>query len=74
VGLRAGLDTEVRGKILCSRQRKGSRLGGVVVSVLATVPNGRGFKPCRDDGFFKGDKNPQHTFLRMGSKAGGSMS
>jgi hypothetical protein len=23
---------------------------------------------------FKGNKNPQHTFLRMGSKAGGPMS
>jgi hypothetical protein len=24
--------------------------------------------------YFKGDKNPQHTFLRMGSKAAGPMS
>jgi hypothetical protein len=23
---------------------------------------------------FKGDRNPQHTFLQMGSKAGGPMS
>jgi hypothetical protein len=23
---------------------------------------------------FKGDKSPQHTFLRMGSKVGGPMS
>jgi hypothetical protein len=38
-----------------------SRLGGVVVSVLA--------RPRRL--IFKGDKTPQHTFLRMGSKAGG---
>jgi hypothetical protein len=28
-----------------------SRLSGVVVSVLATGPMGRGFKPGRDDGF-----------------------
>jgi hypothetical protein len=37
------------------------RLGGVVVSVLATVPKGRGFQPSRGDGIFKGVKNPQHT-------------
>jgi hypothetical protein len=44
------------------------RIGGVVVSVLATGPKGvpRGW-------IFKGDKNPQYTFLRMGSKAGGPM-
>jgi hypothetical protein len=50
------------------------RLGGVVVSVLATGPKVRRFKPARGDGLFKGDKNPQHTFLRRGSKAGGPMS
>jgi hypothetical protein len=51
-----------------------SRLGGVVVSVNAIGPEGRGFKPGRGDGFFKGDKNPQHTYFRMGSKAGCPMS
>jgi hypothetical protein len=40
-----------------------------VVSVLATGPKGRRFKHGRRDVFFKGDKNPQHTFLRMGTKA-----
>jgi hypothetical protein len=40
-----------------------SRLGGVVVSVLVTGPKGHGF-----------DKNPQHIFVRMGSKAGDPMS
>jgi hypothetical protein len=50
------------------------RLGGVVVSVLTTGPKGRGFEPGEGDRFFKGDKNPQHTFLRTGSKAGGPMS
>jgi hypothetical protein len=49
-------------------------LGGVVVSVLATGPKGRGFKPSGGDGFFKGDKNPQLNFLLMGSKAGDPMS
>jgi hypothetical protein len=33
-----------------------SRLGGVVVSVLATGPKGCGFEPGHGDGFFKGDK------------------
>jgi hypothetical protein len=45
-------------------------LGGVEeVIVLATGPEGHGFKPERTM-YFKGDKNPQHIFLRMGSKAG----
>jgi hypothetical protein len=43
-----------------------SRLGGVVVSVLATGPKGCGFKHGQGDGSFKGDKNPQHTFLSDG--------
>jgi hypothetical protein len=45
-----------------------------VVSVLATGPKGHGLKPGRGDGLFKGNKNPQHTFLRMGSKVRGPMS
>jgi hypothetical protein len=45
-----------------------SRLGGVVVIVLATGPKGRGFKTLPIRWIFQGDKNPQHTFLRMGSK------
>jgi hypothetical protein len=45
--------------------------GGVVVSVLATGPKGRGFAKAID---FKGDKNPQQTFLPMGSKAADPMS
>jgi hypothetical protein len=44
------------------------RPDGVMVSILATGPKICGY------GFFKGDKNPHHTFLRMGSKAGGPMS
>jgi hypothetical protein len=31
----------------------GSRLGGLLVSVLATGPKVRAFKPCRGDGFLK---------------------
>jgi hypothetical protein len=33
-----------------------SRLGGVVVSVLATGPKGRGFKSDRCDGFLRAIK------------------
>jgi hypothetical protein len=46
-------------------------LGGLVVSVLATKV--RGFDP-RGRWIFKGDKNPEHHFLRRGSKAVGPMS
>jgi hypothetical protein len=49
-------------------------LGGLVVSVLATGPKVRGFDPDRGRWIFKSDKNPEHHFLRRGSKAGGSMS
>jgi hypothetical protein len=34
----------------------GSRLGGVVVSVFATRPKPRGFKPSRCDGFLRAIK------------------
>jgi hypothetical protein len=44
-----------------------------VVSVIASGPRGRRFKPGRGDTFFKGDKNPQHTFFRVGSKTGGTI-
>jgi hypothetical protein len=49
-----------------------SRLGVVVVSVLATGPKVRGFKPGGGNGFF--DKYPHHTFLRMGSNVRGPKS
>jgi hypothetical protein len=35
-----------------------------VVSVLATGPKVRGFDPDRGRWIFKGDKNPEHHFLR----------
>jgi hypothetical protein len=41
-------------------------LGGVVVSVLVTVPKGCGFKNPAKAMDFKGDKNPQHTILSYG--------
>jgi hypothetical protein len=43
-------------------------LGGVLVSVLAIEPKVRGFKPVVGRCTFKGDNNPQHTFLRSGGK------
>jgi hypothetical protein len=42
------------------------RLGGVVVSVLATGPKDCGFKTRPRRWIFKGNKNPQHTFLSDG--------
>jgi hypothetical protein len=47
---------------------------GLVISVLATGPKVRGFDPDRGRWIFKGDKNPEHRFLRRGSKAVGPMS
>jgi hypothetical protein len=35
----------------------------LVVSVLATGPKGCWFELGQGDVYFKGDKNPQHTFL-----------
>jgi hypothetical protein len=49
-------------------------LSGLVVSVLATGPKVRGFHPDRGRWILKGDKNPEHHFLRRGSKAVGPMS
>jgi hypothetical protein len=48
-----------------------SRLGAVVVSVLATVPKGRDFKPDQSDGFLKTIQIRSTPSSRMGSKAGG---
>jgi hypothetical protein len=49
-------------------------LGGLVVRVFGTGPKVRWFNPGQERWIFKGDKNLQHTFLRMGSKATGPMS
>jgi hypothetical protein len=49
-------------------------LGGVIVSVLAIGTSVRRFKHWRWQWGFKGDKIPQHYFLRRGSKAAGPMS
>jgi hypothetical protein len=49
-------------------------LSGVMVSVIAIGPTVRGLRPGRGQWIFMGDINPQHTFLRRGSKAFGPMS
>jgi hypothetical protein len=50
-----------------------SRLDGIVVSACHWIQGSRvQTQPRR--WIFKDGKNPQHTFLRMGSKAGGTMS
>jgi hypothetical protein len=51
-----------------------SGLGGLVVSMLASGTQDRGFEPSpRAVGFFR-RKNPQHAFLWRGSKAACPMS
>ena len=42
--------------------------GGLVVSMLASGTQVCGFKPGRSRWIFYGRKNPQHAFLRRGSK------
>jgi hypothetical protein len=42
------------------------RLGDVVAGVLSAGPKGFGFKTRLRRRIFKGDKNPQHTFLSDG--------
>jgi hypothetical protein len=50
------------------------RLGGVVVSVLATEQKGCGFEPFEGDGFLRAIKVRSTPSSRMGSKAGTAMS
>jgi hypothetical protein len=49
------------------------RLGGVVVSVLATGPKGCGFEPGQGDGFLRAIKIRSTPSSWMGSKAGRSL-
>jgi hypothetical protein len=48
-----------------------SGFGGLVVSMLASGTQDRGFEAV---GFFSGVKNPKHAFLRKGNKAVGPVS
>jgi hypothetical protein len=50
-----------------------SGFGGLVVSVLASGTQDRGFTPSRSSRIFRA-KNPQHSFLRRGSKTACPMS
>jgi hypothetical protein len=49
-----------------------SRLGDVVVGVLATGPKGCGFEPGQGDGFLRAIKIRSTPSSRMGNKAGSS--
>jgi hypothetical protein len=51
-----------------------SRLGGIVVSVLATRREGCGFEPGQGDEFLRGITIRSTPSSVMGSKAGGPMS
>jgi hypothetical protein len=51
-----------------------SGFGGLVVSMLASGTQDRGFKPGQSRRIFSGVKNPKHAFLRKGSKAVGPVS
>jgi hypothetical protein len=54
-------------------KREASDFGGLAISILAAGTQVRGFKPSRSRRIFQA-KNPQHAFLRRGSKAVGPMS
>ena len=52
-----------------------SGFGGLEVACWPLVPKFAGLNPAEAVGFFfQGEKNPQHAFLRRGSKAVGPMS
>ena len=54
------------------RHTIGSGFGGLGVACWPLVPKLAGSNPAEAVGFL-GQKNPQHAFLRMGSKAVGPM-
>ena len=51
-----------------------SGFGGAEVACWPLIPKFTGSNPAEAVGFLKGDKNPQHAFLRKGSKIIGTMS
>ena len=51
-----------------------SGFGGADVACWPLIPKFAGSHPAEAVGFLKGDKNPQHAFLRKGSKIIGPMS
>jgi len=89
IALRAGLIPRVESEVLttchclvtlsrCASHSRQSELlrrgfGGLEVACKPLVPKFAGLYPAEAVGFL-GRKNPQHTFLRRGSKAVGPMS
>jgi hypothetical protein len=64
------LCTAVRRGTFCSNSNwEQSRFSGLVVSMLPSGTQDRGLKSGRSRRIFFGRKNPQHAFLRKGSKA-----
>ena len=51
-----------------------SGFGGLGVACWPLVPKFAGSNPAEAVGFLRGEKNPQHAFLRRGRKAVGPMS
>ena len=51
-----------------------SGFGGLGVACWPLVPKFAGSNPAEAVRFLRGEKNPQHAFLRRGSKAVGPMS
>ena len=51
-----------------------SGFGGAEVACWPLIPKFTGSNPAEAVGFLQGDKNPQHAFLRKGSKIIGPMS
>jgi hypothetical protein len=51
-----------------------SAFGGLEVAFWLLEPKFAGSNPAEAVGFFRAKKNPQHAFLRKGSKAVGPMS
>ena len=52
----------------------GSGFGGAEVACWPLIPKFAGSNPAEAVGFLKGDKNPQHAFVRKGCKIIGPMS
>jgi hypothetical protein len=50
-----------------------SGFGGAEVAFWPLIPKFDGSNPAETFGFLKDDKNPQHAFLRKGSKIIGPM-
>ena len=60
--------------IITQYVRSYSSFGGLGVACWPLVPKLAGSNPAEAVGFLRAKKNPQHAFLRRGSKAVGPMS